>query len=123
MSLSRNGMMVSSYTSFAGYASGNLTLRPFSIVNQIIYDKKKGKATGTIWLNLRRNALLNAVTPTVGFMDAKKYCGLILPQTCGQQIPLNHLPFIIWLLTDDCSSVYTEVCPCSTFREPSAGPC
>jgi choline dehydrogenase-like flavoprotein len=30
----------------AGYASGNLTLRPFSIVNQIIYDKGKGRATG-----------------------------------------------------------------------------
>ena len=30
----------------AGYASGNLTLRPFSIVNQIIFDQDKGKATG-----------------------------------------------------------------------------
>ena len=30
----------------AAYASGNLTLRPFSIVNQIIYDEAKGRATG-----------------------------------------------------------------------------
>ncbi len=30
----------------AGYASGNLTMRPFSIVNQIIYDKEKDKAIG-----------------------------------------------------------------------------
>lgn len=30
----------------AAYATGNLTLRPFSIVNQILFDKEKGKATG-----------------------------------------------------------------------------
>jgi choline dehydrogenase-like flavoprotein len=30
----------------AGYAAGNLTLRPFSIVNQLIYDPAKGRATG-----------------------------------------------------------------------------
>ncbi len=30
----------------AGYASGNLTLRPFSIVNQIIFDPEKKRATG-----------------------------------------------------------------------------
>lgn len=30
----------------AAYATGNLTLRPFSIVHSIIYDEKKDKATG-----------------------------------------------------------------------------
>jgi choline dehydrogenase-like flavoprotein len=30
----------------AGYATGNLTLRPFSIVNQLIYDQAKKKVTG-----------------------------------------------------------------------------
>jgi choline dehydrogenase-like flavoprotein len=30
----------------AAYASGNLTLRPFSIVNSIIYDKEKQRAVG-----------------------------------------------------------------------------
>jgi choline dehydrogenase-like flavoprotein len=30
----------------AAYASGNLTLRPFSIVSEIIFDKTKGRATG-----------------------------------------------------------------------------
>jgi choline dehydrogenase-like flavoprotein len=30
----------------AGYASGNLTLRPFSIVNSIIYDEEKKRAIG-----------------------------------------------------------------------------
>ena len=30
----------------AAYAAGNVTLRPFSIVNQLIYDSAKGRATG-----------------------------------------------------------------------------
>ncbi|MBL9211745.1 MAG: GMC family oxidoreductase, partial [Opitutaceae bacterium] len=30
----------------AAYAAGNVTLRPFSIVNQLIYDPGKGRATG-----------------------------------------------------------------------------
>jgi len=30
----------------AAYASGNLTLRPFSIVSEILYDKDRGKAIG-----------------------------------------------------------------------------
>ena len=30
----------------AANATGNLTIRPFSIVQSIIYDSKKGKATG-----------------------------------------------------------------------------
>jgi len=30
----------------AAYAAGNVTLRPFSIVNQLIYDPAKGRATG-----------------------------------------------------------------------------
>ena len=30
----------------AAYATGNLTLRPFSIVHQLIYDPDQGRATG-----------------------------------------------------------------------------
>src|SRR5690606_5055223 len=30
----------------AAMATGNLTLRPFSVVNEIIYDKESGKASG-----------------------------------------------------------------------------
>ncbi len=30
----------------AGYATGNLTLRPFSIVSEIVYDKNSGRASG-----------------------------------------------------------------------------
>ena len=43
----------------AGYASGNLTLRPFSIVNQIIYDKDKGKATGVRVIDAETNEVLD----------------------------------------------------------------
>jgi choline dehydrogenase-like flavoprotein len=42
----------------AGYASGNLTLRPFSIVNQIIYDKGKGRATGVRIIDAETNEVI-----------------------------------------------------------------
>jgi choline dehydrogenase-like flavoprotein len=42
----------------AGYASGNLTLRPFSIVNQIIHDKDKGKATGVRVIDAETNEVM-----------------------------------------------------------------
>jgi choline dehydrogenase-like flavoprotein len=42
----------------AGYASGNLTLRPFSIVNQIIYDKKKDKAVGVRIIDAETNEVI-----------------------------------------------------------------
>jgi len=42
----------------AGYASGNLTLRPFSIVNQIIYDNEKGKATGVRIIDAETNEVI-----------------------------------------------------------------
>ncbi|WP_414661750.1 GMC oxidoreductase [Horticoccus sp. 23ND18S-11] len=42
----------------AGYATGNLTLRPFSIVNQIIYDPAKGKATGVRVIDAETNEVI-----------------------------------------------------------------
>lgn len=42
----------------AGYASGNLTLRPFSIVNQIIYDKAKEKAVGVRIIDAETNEVI-----------------------------------------------------------------
>lgn len=42
----------------AGYASGNLTMRPFSIVNEIIYDNEKGKATGVRIIDAETNEVI-----------------------------------------------------------------
>jgi len=42
----------------AGYASGNLTLRPFSIVNQIIYDNDSGKAKGVRIIDAETNEVI-----------------------------------------------------------------
>jgi choline dehydrogenase-like flavoprotein len=42
----------------AGYASGNLTLRPFSIVNQLIYDREKGRATGVRVIDAETNEVM-----------------------------------------------------------------
>ncbi|MCZ6673155.1 MAG: GMC family oxidoreductase, partial [Verrucomicrobia bacterium] len=42
----------------AAYASGNLTLRPFSIVNQLIYDQEKGRATGVRIIDAENNDVI-----------------------------------------------------------------
>ena len=42
----------------AGYATGNLTLRPFSIVNQLIYDPAKGRATGVRIIDAQTNEVM-----------------------------------------------------------------
>ena len=39
----------------AAYATGNLTLRPFSIVHQLIYDPEKGRATGVRIIDAQTN--------------------------------------------------------------------
>ncbi|MEL6593734.1 MAG: GMC family oxidoreductase, partial [Bacteroidota bacterium] len=39
----------------AAYATGNMTLRPFSIVHQVIYDKETGKATGVRVIDAQTN--------------------------------------------------------------------
>ncbi|MFK7921573.1 MAG: GMC oxidoreductase [Bacteroidia bacterium] len=39
----------------AAFATGNVTLRPFSIVHQVIYDKKSGKATGVRVIDTETN--------------------------------------------------------------------
>ncbi len=42
----------------AAYASGNLTLRPFSIVNSIIYDQEKKRATGVRIIDAETNEVI-----------------------------------------------------------------
>ncbi|MCB1121227.1 MAG: GMC family oxidoreductase [Verrucomicrobiae bacterium] len=42
----------------AAYETGNLTLRPFSIVNQLIYDKELGKATGVRIIDANTNEVV-----------------------------------------------------------------
>ena len=39
----------------AAAATGNMTLRPFSIVNQILYDKETGKAKGVLVIDAETN--------------------------------------------------------------------
>ena len=42
----------------AAMQTGNLTLRPFSIVNSIIYDEEKGKATGVRVIDAETNEMI-----------------------------------------------------------------
>lgn len=42
----------------AAFATGNLTLRPHSIVNSVIYDENKGKATGVRVIDSQTNEMI-----------------------------------------------------------------
>jgi choline dehydrogenase-like flavoprotein len=42
----------------AAYATGNMTLRPFSIVSELIYDKEKGKAIGARIIDAETNEVI-----------------------------------------------------------------
>lgn len=42
----------------AAFATGNLTLRPYSLVNKVMYDEQKGKATGVEITDAQTNEIL-----------------------------------------------------------------
>jgi len=53
----------------AAYATNNLTLRPFSIVHSIIWDKQKNKATGLRVIDTETNEALEFFAPII-FLNA-----------------------------------------------------
>ncbi len=67
--------------------TGNLTLRPFSVVHSIIYDEQKGKATGVkvIDANTKEEMVFNA--PVI-FINASAYnTNLILLNSISNRFP------------------------------------
>lgn len=53
----------------AAFATGNLTLRPYSLVNKILYDEKMGKATGVELIDTETNKVLEFYAKTI-FLNA-----------------------------------------------------
>lgn len=53
----------------AAYKTGNLTLRPFSIVHSIIWDNKKNKATGVRIIDAETNETFEYFAPVI-FLNA-----------------------------------------------------
>lgn len=53
----------------ASAKTGNLTLRPFSIVNSVIYDEEKGKATGVRVIDAETNEMIEFYAPII-FLNA-----------------------------------------------------
>lgn len=53
----------------AAFATGNLTLRPHSLVNKILYDEKMGKATGVELIDTETNKVLEFYAKTI-FLNA-----------------------------------------------------
>lgn len=53
----------------AAFATGNLTLRPHSLVNKVLYDEKMGKATGVELIDTATNKVLEFYAKTI-FLNA-----------------------------------------------------
>ena len=53
----------------AAYATGNLTLRPFSVVHSIIWDREKNKATGVRIIDAETNETFEYYAPVI-FLNA-----------------------------------------------------
>jgi choline dehydrogenase-like flavoprotein len=67
--------------------TGNLTLRPFSIVHSIIYDEKKGKATGVRVIDTNTKETTEFYAPVI-FVNAAAYnTNLILLNSTSNRFP------------------------------------
>jgi choline dehydrogenase-like flavoprotein len=53
----------------AAFATGNLTLRPHSLVNRVLYDEQKGKATGVEIIDTETNEVMEFYS-TILFLNA-----------------------------------------------------
>jgi choline dehydrogenase-like flavoprotein len=67
--------------------TGNLTLRPFSVVHSIIYDEQKGKATGVRVIDAKSKETLEFYAPVI-FVNAAAYnTNLILLNSKSNRFP------------------------------------
>jgi choline dehydrogenase-like flavoprotein len=67
--------------------TGNLTLRPFSVVHSIIYDDKKGKATGVRVVDAQTNELMEFFAAVIFVNAAALNTNLILLNSTSQRFP------------------------------------
>jgi choline dehydrogenase-like flavoprotein len=71
----------------AAEKTGNLTLRPFSVVHSIIYDDKKSKATGVRVIDTRTNEAIEFFAPVI-FVNASAFnTNLILLNSTSRRFP------------------------------------
>ncbi len=71
----------------AAYATNNLTLRPFSIVHSIIWDKQKNKATGLRVIDTETNEALEYFAPIIFLNASALQTTKILMQSKSETFP------------------------------------
>jgi choline dehydrogenase-like flavoprotein len=67
--------------------TGNLTLRPFSVVDSIIYDEKKGKATGVRVIDTNTKEAIEFTAPVIFVNAAALNTNLILLNSTSDRFP------------------------------------
>lgn len=73
----------------AAEKTGNLTLRPFSVVHSIIYDEKKGKATGVRVIDSQTREAIEFYAPVIFLNAAAFNSNLILLNSTSSRFPIG----------------------------------
>lgn len=71
----------------AAYATGNLTLRPFSIVSEIIYDKNKNRATGVRIIDTQTHEVIEYYAKIIFSCASAVASTAILLQSTSERFP------------------------------------
>lgn len=71
----------------AAFATGNLTLRPHSLVNKVIYDEQKGKATGVEIIDTETNEVIEFYAQVIFLNAATLATSFILLNSTSHRFP------------------------------------
>jgi choline dehydrogenase-like flavoprotein len=71
----------------AAFATGNLTLRPYSLVNRVLYDEQKGKATGVEIIDSETNEVIEYYSRIVFLNAATLGTAFILLNSTSNRFP------------------------------------
>jgi choline dehydrogenase-like flavoprotein len=71
----------------AAFATGNLTLRPNAVVNSVIYDESKGKATGVEFIDAESNQTIEAYARLVFLNASTLGTAFILLNSVSRRFP------------------------------------
>lgn len=71
----------------AAFATGNLTLRPNSLVNRVLYDEQKGKATGVEMIDTETNEVLEFYSKIIFLNGATLATAFILLNSTSNRFP------------------------------------
>ncbi len=71
----------------AAFATGNLTLRPNSLVNRVLYDEQKGKATGVEIIDIETHEVLEFYSKIIFLNGATLATAFILLNSTSNRFP------------------------------------